>query len=519
MRLNSGSIHVKLKGHSVSQLPSFRLRIVKNVSANWLGLFTAMVVGFFLTPFILHRLGNVAFGLWVLMTTFTGYYGLLDLGFRNAIIRYVARFAARQESESLSRVASTALFTYSALGLLVLPVTGLIIWKLDSIFHLTPEWSHPAKTLLLVFGIGTAIGFPLNVFGGILEGLQQFTWIGTVQAVSMLVRAALIVLALKYGGGLIAIGLVKVVVNVISSAIYIPAVFRLRPDLRLHWAYSEKSTLRLLGSFGLITFWIGIGQKLRFSADGVVIGSFLSVQAISFFSIGAKLVFYLTDIVQSMAQIFTPMFSHFDAQGDLAQLRHLLIRSNRYSSMIIFPLTTVMLVLGKTIIRVWVGPGYESSYAILAILMVPSSFYLAQAGSTKVLYGMGRHAFLAWLFLLEGIVNLVLSIILLHWYGIAGVALGTAIPLTVTSLFLLPPYVTRLLDLRMMDYLWKAHVYPLLLSAPLALVLWKARIWVQAENYAGLILQMAMGGIVYAVGAAIFLYYSEGLRFWRKAVS
>ncbi len=63
-----------------------RLRALKNVLANWLGLGTTMVVGFLLTPFILHKLGDTAFGLWVLLTTFTGYYGLLDLGLRNSII-------------------------------------------------------------------------------------------------------------------------------------------------------------------------------------------------------------------------------------------------------------------------------------------------------------------------------------------------------------------------------------------------------------------------------------------------
>ena len=62
-------------------------KTVKNVAGSWLGLGTTMVVGFLLTPFILHRLGNTALGLWVLITAFTGYYGMLDLGIRNAFKR------------------------------------------------------------------------------------------------------------------------------------------------------------------------------------------------------------------------------------------------------------------------------------------------------------------------------------------------------------------------------------------------------------------------------------------------
>jgi hypothetical protein len=36
-----------------------------NVAANWAALTTTIIVGFLLTPFMLHRLGDAAFGLWV----------------------------------------------------------------------------------------------------------------------------------------------------------------------------------------------------------------------------------------------------------------------------------------------------------------------------------------------------------------------------------------------------------------------------------------------------------------------
>jgi O-antigen/teichoic acid export membrane protein len=65
-------------------------------------------VGFFLSPFILHRLGDDAFSLWVLVFSLTGYYGLLDLGIRASIIRYVAKFAATEDEEQLARFLSTA---------------------------------------------------------------------------------------------------------------------------------------------------------------------------------------------------------------------------------------------------------------------------------------------------------------------------------------------------------------------------------------------------------------------------
>src|SRR5882762_7953282 len=66
----------------------FKVRALKNVASSWAGLAVNVAVGFFLSPFILHHLGDEAFGLWVLIFSLTGYYGLFDFGIRSSLIRY-----------------------------------------------------------------------------------------------------------------------------------------------------------------------------------------------------------------------------------------------------------------------------------------------------------------------------------------------------------------------------------------------------------------------------------------------
>ena len=62
-------------------------QILRNVGSSWSALAVSVVVGIFLSPFILHRLGDTSFGIWVLIFSVTGYYGLFDLGIRSSIIR------------------------------------------------------------------------------------------------------------------------------------------------------------------------------------------------------------------------------------------------------------------------------------------------------------------------------------------------------------------------------------------------------------------------------------------------
>src|SRR5579862_1843988 len=100
-----------------------KIEILKNVGSGWFALGINVLVGMFLSPYILHRLGDEAFGLGILMLSVTGYYGLFDLGIRSSTVRYVAKYSATNERDELNRLISTAMFSYSLIGLLTMTVT------------------------------------------------------------------------------------------------------------------------------------------------------------------------------------------------------------------------------------------------------------------------------------------------------------------------------------------------------------------------------------------------------------
>src|SRR5262249_2949563 len=151
-----------------------KMEIVKNVSSSWFSLGVNILVGIFLSPFILHRLGNTAFGAWVLVFSVTGYYGLFDLGIRSSIIRYVSTYTARDDIEGLSRIINTGLAGYASIGVLAMAVTVAVSSHVDSLFRIPPDFVRTARLLFLIVGASVSLGFPAGIFGGILEGLGRF---------------------------------------------------------------------------------------------------------------------------------------------------------------------------------------------------------------------------------------------------------------------------------------------------------------------------------------------------------
>ena len=474
--------------------------IFRNVGSSWFALGVNVLVGLFLSPYILHRLGDDAFGLWVLIFSVTGYYGLFDLGIRSSIIRYVSKYTAVDDREQLNGLINTALFSYSGVGLVCLLITAIGSFYVDSIFKVPASFLATARLLFLMVGTSVSLGFPLGVFGGILEGLQRFYLLNTTSLTSTVCRAILIVIALRHGYGLLMVAFITVALPLVTALMNAAFALHLVP-LSFGRSHVDRASLKKIANYSGATFMIIVAGRLRFKTDAMVIGTFLSSTAITYFAIGSRLVDYATEVVSSLAQIFVPMSSQLEATGDTSQLRKLFIAGNRACAMIIFPMTAILIVLGKSVIEAWVGFKYvQASYPVLIILLIPSTLMLAQAASGRILFGISKHKAWAWVVLAEGIANLVLSITLVRHYGIIGDALGTAIPLACSMLFFLPQYLCRLLQIKLFVYLKEAFLLPIALCMPLVGVLVGMQHWSYAHHYFQLAVTMTAGMVVYGIG-------------------
>jgi len=474
--------------------------IIKNVTSVWFSLGVNVLVGIFLSPFILHRLGNTAYGAWVLVFSLTGYYGLFDLGVRSSIIRYVSTYTAKDDMEGLYRLINTSLAGYTVIGALAMALTIALSYHVGSIFRMDPGFVPTARLLLLIVGTSVAIGFPTGIFGGILEGLGRFYVVSATNTVSLLLRAALIVVALMHGYGLLTVAIITVSLPLLASAVRAAMVLTLL-NSKFAWKYVRRDAFGEIARYSTVSFILMLAFKLRFKTDEIVISTFLSVAAVTFFSNADRLVDYTTEVVGSLAQIFVPMSGQSDAKGDTDGLRKIFIAGNRACALVVLPISATLIILGKSVLTAWVGPEYvAASYPVMLILLIPATFTLAQAASTRILYGMARHKSMAWVSGMEGAANLGLSIFLIRQFGLIGDALGTAIPLTCTGLFFMPRHLCRILKVRVRSFLVHTYTLPVLITLPTVFMLLVMRHWFFARTYLQVALQVVIGLIPYGLG-------------------
>ena len=475
-------------------------QILKNVGSSWSALAINVLVGIFLSPFILHRLGDVAFGIWVLIFSVTGYYGLFDLGIRSSIIRYVSKYTATDDREKLTQFVNTALFTYTGIGAFSMVLTALLSSSLEHLFKIPPGMHSQARLLLLMVGASVSLGFPLGVFGGMLEGLQRFYLLNWTSIGATLARAALIVYFLNRGYGLLTVALLTVALPIVSSILRGIVVFRLCP-VPLGLQHVDRASFRSMATYGGTTFLVMIAGRLRFRTDELVLGTMMSAVAVTYFNIGSRIVDYAAEFVGALAQIFVPMSSQAEATGNLDRVRKIYIAGNRACAFIMLPLTAILIILGKHIIRIWVGARYVPvSYPVLIVMLIPFALMMSQAASGRVLFGLGKHQTWAAITIIEGIANLILSIALVRPLGIIGDALGTAVPLSFTYLVFLPRHLKKQIGVPIGMFWREAYTLPVLLTLPLVAALWLANRFFYPRNLIQLALEILVTGSIYGIG-------------------
>src|SRR5208283_5261382 len=131
--------------------------IARNVLFNWFGTISNLAVGFFLAPFIIHRLGNVAYGVWVLAVGVVAYLGLLDLGMQSAVLRFVSKGHTQNDHQGASEAISAALWVRLQISALILLLSVGLAAVFPHIFKIPAELEGDARKAIVLIGVKTAI--------------------------------------------------------------------------------------------------------------------------------------------------------------------------------------------------------------------------------------------------------------------------------------------------------------------------------------------------------------------------
>jgi O-antigen/teichoic acid export membrane protein len=457
--------------------------VIRNITSSWAALVVNTLISFVLAPIVVHALGNVYYGIWTLLMQFTGYLWLFDFGVRESVIKYVAQHHAAGEHDKLEKTVRTAISVYTLVTLAAMVAVGGITAAMPYLFNIPAEAMSTAQAAAFVTGATVAQSFLTNVFVGVLMGLQRIYLVSRVGIFFSIARAAATYALLTNGHGVIGLSLLNLVMSLANAALVIYYCRVYLPELPLRPVRPVREEVLKLLNYGKYVLLSNIGDKIVFATDAIVIGIFLPIAALTPFAIGGTLINQMRSVVMAMAQVFNPLTSSLRAGGD-AHVIQLVLQSGAKSAMIVgLPLCIGFIVLGERFVALWMGQAQAvTAGQVLAVLAAGYIIGLPYYTISGVLYGLGEHRIIAFLRIVEGVMNLGLSIALVKIQGIVGVAVGTAIPHIIVVGWILPRALPKIFPVDLRAYYVNVYGRTLMASIPFAIATWTIRSVVQPAS-------------------------------------
>jgi len=456
-----------------------------------------IIIGLAYTPVMIRLLGQSEYGLYNTVSSVISMLSILSLGFNSSYVRYFAKYKKAEDSESIYKLNGLFLIIFIVIGAIALACGLFLTENLNLVFKdgLTSEEYGVARILMLLLTINLSISFPMSVFSNIISAHERFVFLKALGTLKTVVSPLVTLPLLLAGYKSVAMVSVTVSIAVITDVIYVIYVFFVLKQKFIFHSF-EKG---LVKSLFIFTSFIAINlivDQINLNIDKILLTRFKGTAVVAIYAVGYNLEAYYQMFSTSISGIFTPRIhliyaTETDEQERNNRLTELFIKVGRIQFCILALIASGLVFFGKPFIRFWAGDGYDESYYVALLLVLPITIPLIQNVGIEIQRAANKHKFRSLVYLVMAILNLILTIFLCQEYGAVGAAVGTAISLVLANGLIMNIYYQTRLGINVIKF-WKnigrmslGIIIPLIIGSVLMVYVEVTSIWILLAEIIG----------------------------------
>jgi len=415
-------------------IPYFN-KITRNSLFNILRYLVSTPISLVLVPYIIKKIGITGFGIWSISAVLSHYLKLGDFGISSALVKYIAEYNTTKQFKKINQLISTAIIIYILVGSAICSVIVVCLnWITTFFFHLTSRELQPeAKFILLGILVIFFISIIFSVFFSLLTALQRIDVTNKIYIFTNVLQMLGVFLFLEGGLGLRGLIINEGIITCITAVLGYFFAKQFFPELKMNFSpvLSHMSQLLAYGSKIFVTSVTGI---FIFQADKIILGHFLGMSSVAFYTVGEGIANRLRYIYLLIVNPITPAAAEIYAQKNKEKLEQLYFRSLKYANLVTLPFFVACIIFAKPFINLWLGPGYEKSILVLQMLAIAYYINITTVSGVFILNGIGRPGYSMYFSLSTLALNILLSIYLIIKIGFFGTVIGTISSLILVSI-------------------------------------------------------------------------------------
>ena len=508
--------------------------VAGNAGSRYVSMAVTMLLGFVLTPFLIHSIGKAAYGLQSLSHQALEFITMATAAVGISYDRLAATLYARGEIKRMNATLSAGLALSVSGAVIVLAGTAVLASLAGFLFDLPPAMVPTARWVLAICGVGAACHIVNTVFRSpvfITKRLYLEAFGSVIGGVS---AAALVVpLFLLTGPSIVTWVALSIGTRVLSQWFFtIPMARKGFDELHIRlFAPGYRAEMRKLLSFSSLTLIGSVGNLLYFATDSIMIANLdaLGITQVANYNVAQRWYPQVLMLATGFVGVLGPVMTEHAAMGRLDHLRKTVVGAVRHTYVILTPPCLLLVLYARPFLEHWLKRAFVPQ-SVPVMQLVMGGLLLSGIGfvSIETLYACRRIKGVVVATLIGGALNVVLSIGLVVYggLGLTGIALGSVVSLLLLGVFCAPYFLFRRLELRPWEPL-RGALRGLAGAPPLAVAAWLLQRWWAPGSLGAVFVHFALCSLVYAAAAwglamtpgdraGMLKAVRSGLAYWRK---
>jgi len=378
--------------------------------------------GVFLFPFILHRVGMDAYGLWLAFGELLAYSSMLDLGMLSVLPWLIAEDDGRGDRQSMQATISAGLLVsvIAAIASSALAL-GLLAFS-PRVANITDAQRAIVLGPFLVMVAGGAVAYPLRVYYGLLVGLQDAFFVGLVTALDLLLGIVITIVLLLRGNGLYALAYALVLPQALAYCACLVRARYLVPDLVTTWVRPTGAQVRRLTTQGAGAWASGLGWRMVAATNSLVILRVSGPAMVAVYVVTTKLSDVFMQLSWQLPDSGLVGLAQLWGEGKSERVREIVIAMLRLMLLGAGAVACVVVAFNSAFVGAWVG---ADKFAGMRVTVVVAASVLALSLGHSLLSTaatLGKRLESGYATLAQGLVHVVMALALGKVFGLAGIA-------------------------------------------------------------------------------------------------
>lgn len=410
-----------------------RKLLALNTSSSLIFQLTTIICGFIVPRLILQTYGSEVNGLVNSITQFLAIIAFLELGVGAVIQSSLYKPLAEKDDEEISKIVVSGQKFFSRLAtillvyVLILVVIYPLVAKSDFGFLYT-------ATMILVISISSFAQYYFGIVNSLLITANQRGYFSyNIQTIILILNTIACFVLIKLGAS---IHIVKLTTSLIYLFRPILLSLYVKNNYNIDWKikYSGEPIKQK---------WNGIAQHVASvildGTDNIVLTIFMGLEAVSIYSVYNLVVSGVKRLLLSMTNGIQSLMGEMLAKGELEKLRRFfgwVEWSIHTGTIFIFGVTSVLIV---PFVEVYTSGINDANYIqpIFASLIVAANAgHCLRLPYNLLILAGGHYKQTQNNYIVASILNIVLSILLVNFFGLIGVAIGTLVAMLYQTIWM-----------------------------------------------------------------------------------